>query len=158
MNNINYVAWWGAVLSTVVFGWDIIKWATKGARVIVTTQCNITYIDSRVISSETTEHGTRQTLAQYCHVEILNRGDAATTIISIEASHNHKKHKPKIGFSGQLFVSHSGTNFPLRLAAGEMWSGRVEMLNFEALIKQGRTYISVRTSHRTKPIRAYLKI
>lgn len=157
MNNIDLVAWWGAIVSTIVFGWDIFKWANKGAKLAVLTRCHVSYPDGRVTSVEQTAHGARTSLAEYCHIEVFNKGDVATTIISIEGSHEHKKSELQIGCSDPMFVAHGGKALPVVLAPGEMWSARFEMTHVEALAQRGRPYISIRSSHRVRPIRTYPK-
>lgn len=157
MDKISWVAWWGAVLSSIVFAWDIYKWARKGPRVKVLTRCHVSYSDARVVSTQQTEHGTSTELADYCHIEIANLGETATTVISLEAMHDRKKTEPQASVSGSAFQQHHGKVLPAVLAPGGMWSGRIEMGNISFLAKRGRPYIAVRCSHKDQPIRAYPK-
>jgi hypothetical protein len=47
-------AWWGAVLATVVFAWDVYKWAKSGPRVVMTVQTHMKMINIPRWSAEAT--------------------------------------------------------------------------------------------------------
>ena len=152
---ISAVAWWGAILSTLVFAWDVYKWMRKGPRVKVIARCNVCYPDSRVISEKEVDGGTRRELADYCHIEIVNLGELPTTIMSFEGAHTRKRTEPQAGLSGSVFVAHDGKTLPQVLRSGEVWSGRVEMDHLRFLASRGKPYIDVRFAHNAKPVRVY---
>jgi hypothetical protein len=41
MNAPDAAAWWGAALATIVFGWDIYKWLTSGAKITLSATGNM---------------------------------------------------------------------------------------------------------------------
>lgn len=155
MNTTSVVAWWGAIIATIVLLWDIVKWTRTGPRVGITTQCHVCYPDAKVLHVEQAEHGQVSHLADYCHIEIFNTGDRATTIISIEGTHRRKKSEMQIYSGGVQFEAHHGKTLPIVLAAGEMWSARFEMDNLYRLAERGRPVILVRTSHLRRPIEVF---
>ena len=93
------------------------------------------------------------TLAEYCHIEVLNTGFQPTTLINMEATIAPKAGGLQIGYSSVAFVAHVGSRpLPALLSPGEMWSARLEMGSLEGLAKHGLPIIRVRASHNKKPI------
>src|SRR6266850_3902506 len=70
------VAWWGAVLSTIVLLWDIYKWRTAGPKLRVVAQSglegiNMPELDGKILFS----------------IDVTNYGDRPTTITSVCLMH-----------------------------------------------------------------------
>lgn len=157
MELTDFVAWWGAVVATLVFFWDVAKWFNAGPRLKINIRSYVGYPDSRVISTQATETGTMQELAEYCHIEIINTGDRPTTLITIEGAHEQSKRDVKLYSSSACFTGHYGKNLPLVLGPGEMWSCRLEMNDIHRLAEYGQPVIKLQTSHKEHPISIYPK-
>ena len=64
-------AWWGAIVASIVLLWDIFKWVTKGAHVIVNAAPNmqtVNHIEGKLDDNK------------LIFVEAINTGDLPTTI------------------------------------------------------------------------------
>ena len=145
----NTVAWYAAVVATVVFVWDIVKWLRIRPRLRVNATCNVSYPDARVLDNKQLDGGgAATTLAEYCHVEVLNTGGQPTTLIDIQVTHIPKRDRPRIGSSSVAFALHAGSKpLPALLGPGEMWSARVEMGHLETIAEHGSPIIRIRASH-----------
>lgn len=153
MQGIDYVAWWGAVVATLVLLWDVAKWFKSGPRVSQRIQLDTFYPDSKVLSVEKLEHGESRKLAAYCHIELVNTGTLPTTIMGILATHRPGKNKiGQISFDNQRFIPHYGKTLPYVLSSGEVWSCRFEMSDLHKLAEWGRPCIKVTVSHKRKPV------
>lgn len=153
---INYVAWWGAIIATLLLIWDVMKWFKSGARIRALAWSNVWYMDGEVTKSEKVEGGVSKVLADYCHIELINTGNLPTTIMGIEAAHTPGKivdqYSGRFGFTRQAFTPHFNKKLPAALAPGEVWSCRFAMSNLVELAKHGSPYIKVHVSHKKKPI------
>ncbi|NQZ83345.1 MAG: hypothetical protein HRT52_20265 [Colwellia sp.] len=155
MGNTEIVAWWGAILASLVLGWDIIKWFQSGPKLKKRISLNIRYDDSKVIKKEKHENGESVFYEEYCHIELVNVGTLPTTIMGITAKHKkHKKQKQGLQKSvmQQVFTEHFGKKFPHVISSGEVWSCRLPMNFYETLLDCGRPEIHVSVSHLDKPI------
>jgi len=151
IDSVMIVAWWGAIVATLVLLWDIVKWFTSGAKVKYRYACNIHYNDGRVISVEKiNEDHTVTEYAEYCHIELINNGTSPTTIMTILATHKYKKGM-KLSMGKEGFVEHFGNKLPYVLRVGEIWSCRLEMKELEKLSKYGKPEVHVSLSHKDKP-------
>ncbi len=147
------VAWWGAIVATVVLLWDFFKWKTSGPKIKSRLALNVHYDDGKVISTETKNNVTTQEYEEYCHIELINTGDLPTTIMSVSATHQPTK-KSKIihGAFHPAFTAHQGKKLPHVLPPGEVWSCRLGMGHYESIFKQNTPEIHVVLSHRDKPL------
>lgn len=152
MQGIDYVAWWGAVVATLVLIWDVAKWFKAGPNVKPRARLNTYYPDSRVLKVEKLENGESKELAAYCHVELVNTGTLPTTIMDISASHTRGANELQMTATNQRFTPHHGNVFPHVLPPGEVWSCRLEMSDLHKLAERGKPFIEVRVSHRPRPI------
>ncbi|WP_444909084.1 hypothetical protein [Microbulbifer sp. TRSA005] len=157
MEDIDFIKWWGAVVATIALSWNFFNFFLSNARMKVKLKPNTCYPDSRVISKEVSEHGTSSTLASYCHKEIVNVGRVAGTITKIEASHT-SKNGSTLTKTDQRFQSHTHQNFPILLAPGEIWSGRIEMEDLIDLSKYGKLIFSVEFGYRDRPVKVHARI
>jgi hypothetical protein len=148
-----YVAWYAAAVATVVLGWDIAKWLSARPRFRVTARGPVCYADGAVLSTRTMPNGgTSQELADYCQVEIVNVGAQSSTLIEIEATHRVSGTPGKVFASSAAFELRSRKQLPAKLDPGEVWSARIDMRKLKAIIDRGKPVISIRTSHRARPI------
>lgn len=143
------VAIYAAVLSTIVFLWDIAKWLREGPRLRFTAKKNTFYEDSPRVNIVKTEYGEQGDVVTYCHIEVSNVGNAPTTILNIEATFKprlFKKSKFKIFLSHIAFQPHGNRPLPATIAVGEIWSARVEMNRINNLAQYGTPVIRLKTS------------
>lgn len=152
MQGIDYVAWWGAIVATLVFAWDIAKWLKDGPVIRSRVQLNTAYADARVVRTEKIENGESKELALYCHVELVNIGKLPTTIMGVSASHSKGKETLQMTATSQRFTPHYGKTLPHVLGSGEVWSCRIEMEDIQKLSQKGEPYIEVSVSHKKEPI------
>jgi hypothetical protein len=155
MTITSIAAWWGAVVSTAVFIWDIVKWLNRGAKLRVNISPNVTYPDAERISTRTDEQGcTYGQLANYYHIEIANVGAQPTTILSIEATHLHSlPNGPQISCSGPCFRFHNGASLPHKLGPGESVGARLDSRMVDQLMSQGAPILILRAAHSAKPLK-----
>ncbi|MBI3222025.1 MAG: hypothetical protein HYZ46_02875 [Nitrosomonadales bacterium] len=152
MQGIDYVAWWGAVVATLVFLWDVAKWFKSGPKIRQRIQPDIFYPDSKVLSVEKSGNGESKELAAYCHIELVNTGTLPTTIMGISATHKRNGKFGQMSFDNQSFTPHYGKTLPYVLSPGEVWSCRLEMSGLHKLAEWGRPYIEVTVSHKRSPV------
>lgn len=152
MQGIDYVAWWGAVVATLVLLWDVAKWFRSGPKIKQRIQLDTFYPDSKVLSVEKLESGESKELAAYCHIEIVNTGTLPTTIMGISATHMGGRQNGQASLSNQSFTPHYGKTLPHVLPPGEVWNCRLEMSDLHMLARRGEPYIEVFVSHKNSPI------
>ena len=152
MQGIDYVAWWGAIVATLVLMWDVAKWLKTGPKIRKRIQLNTGYLDSKVLSVEKLENGESKKLAVYCHIELVNTGTSPTTIMGIMATHVNARQEGQMSVTSQRFLPHYGNTLPYVLSPGEVWSCRLEMSDLYRSAERGTPYIEVSVSHKRKPI------
>ncbi len=140
------VAWYGAVVATVVFVWDIWKWQRRQARLRVSIRGGVCYPDGGVSKVEKTPYGEVQTLIPYYHIEVSNTGELPTTILDVQGTTKRLglsdrirswRHKYVGVFGGGRFVAHQ-KSLPHLLGPGEVWSCRVTEDDILHLCQGGR--------------------
>ncbi|WP_194856928.1 hypothetical protein [Alloalcanivorax venustensis] len=150
MENIDFVKWWGAVLATLAFGWNIYNTVTNAPRLKVKLRPETSYPDARVIATEKGEHGESRVLATYCHIEITNTGRLPATVTNIEATHVDNGNGT-LSFGFPRFQSHSPETLPLFIGPGQLWSCRLEMDDLYRLMEYGKPEIHITVSYKDKP-------
>ena len=142
------LAWWGAIVATLVLIWDIIKWRREGVHLTVKIKA-VDGLDGKFI-----------------RCEICNRGGKATTIKEVVLLTYQDK------FFLRLFRMPAMTralsfcadmNLPFRLDAGSAWIRTYEFPkgehrsmgedDYAELIEQGRLNYKVSFSHRSRSVR-----
>lgn len=148
-------AWWGAVVASLVFIWDIYKWKKSGPRIAVHLAPNMLAI------GEASREGKKLVL-----VSITNVGDRPTTLKNIGMEFYTKWQKrflhkfERCLFYPNLNYAHT---LPRLLNPGEEWTGVIpqERLDLKIDLKEmadiGYVYICVAPSHQKKIIRKRLK-
>jgi len=143
------LALWGAVLATVVFAWDIVKWRRNAARLKFMVRADTYYHDSKAVPILGDPNGAAE-LQPSIHIELANIGIYPTTILSVWA-----EQKLDIGgtfsSSGSVFQVHFGKNLPYMIGVGDIWSCRVDQAS---LRRQGKAPIQIfiSVSHLAKPL------
>jgi hypothetical protein len=153
------VAWYAAILSTTVVAWDIVKWWRAEPRLRISARADVSYTDGEVVHREQRPDGTEVgTLASYCHVDIVNTGGRATTLIAVEAmSRRTGDNGGEMGFGANAFTRHRGSNeLPVKLAPGDLWSARIDMRKLDGLEQFGSIRIKAKAAYREKPVEARL--
>ncbi|SRR6266581_9065706 len=157
------VAWYGAIVATAVFAFDIWKWARRRARLRVRITKNVFYDDGGFSKVEQTPHGEVKTGIPYYHIEIANIGELPTTILGVSATTREgitdKLRKDRFTFKGVMgvmggegtFKSHYGKNLPHVLSAGEVWSCRVPDDRIMGLCQAGHPKLEVAASCWRRP-------
>jgi hypothetical protein len=122
-------AWWGAVLATIVFFWDVYRWARSGARLVVTATPNMQQVVPGV------------GLSPDLHVNTLvrNVGDASTTITHVMG---YVFQPGWLGFGRQrvaaFAIAPGPTNvYPHVLEAGSTWNAWVPQSELERVLAKG---------------------
>ena len=152
MGSTDVVAWWGAVVATLVLLWDVAKWLQSGANVKSRIVLNAYYDDAKVLEREKLENGERITLEEYCHVELVNVGSLPTTIMGVRATHSKSKQGPQLTIFQEVFTEHYGKKLPHVLSPGEVWSCRLPMDRYLTIFQHGTPEIRVSVSHKPKPL------
>lgn len=147
MNATDTAAWWGAVIATLVFAWDIFKWLKSGTSLRLTATSNMQLMYDEV---------PKPTDAKYILVDISNTGDMKTTI-------THLVGVCYTSFWRWLFWQKPDVNFfiptpefakelPYILEPGEKWSGSFKQTEeLESWLKTGRFYCGIHHSNSSKP-------
>lgn len=138
------LAWWGAILSSVVFLWDIYKWKTAGPKIRFSIQTGMEsvnmpeYDGKKLIVSNVTNYGDRSTT-------ITNLG-----FLYFESLWSQIRQKPDRAF---IFPHPSSVNtLPFELKEGSVWSGIViQDQQLEEMATKGRLYCVLYLSHDEKP-------
>ena len=149
-------AWWGAIIATVVLVWDVVKWSRDKPRVRISTSMPVSYWDSESIEETTLDGKVVEKLKSYCHIEIINRGNVPTTIVSVCCS--NKPGEGMVEHSNHDIFIHDGNRLPHVLGAGQLWSCRIPESGVKNISRQHKdAYVKVRLSHRDGFIYAKVK-
>tara|TARA_B110000977_G_scaffold91691_1_gene121620 strand:+ start:1778 stop:2269 length:492 start_codon:yes stop_codon:yes gene_type:complete len=150
MEEIDFVKWWGAVLATIAFIWNVYNSLSNAPKLKVKLRSNTSYPNSRVISTAITEYGESRELVLYCHIEITNVGKLPGTVTNIELTHSGNG-GDRLS-SSQNFSSNSTDTIPLLISPGQLWSCRLEMQRIYRMAKLGKPQIHIEVSYKNKPI------
>jgi len=123
-------AWWGAVLATIVFLWEIYKWFRSGARLRISAAK-----DMQVLGAD---GGLNDVL--HVFLTVHNVGSAVTTITHL-VGYNYKNHF--FAFTGRrsgVFVVSPGSTavYPHVIEPGKTWTAVVPQSDFEIASKNGK--------------------
>lgn len=151
MTGTGFVAAWGAIVATIALAWNIYNSLSNKPIVKVTTKSNVSYPDSRVISTKTTSNGEEKKIAAYCHIDITNTGKLPTTITDTQLTHKDNR-KSQFSCTIQRFEFFQSKDLPALLGPGELLCCRVEMLELERISKYGTPELRISVSHLKKPI------
>jgi hypothetical protein len=142
------VAWWGAILSTIIFLWDIYKWKTSGPRLKVDISANMQYF----------EQGTgRVDDKDYIVLNISNTGQRLTTITNVgmqyfESRIKRMLRKPTASFIVPTPNQHYPT--PHKLEAGTTWMATIiQTADLVTMAEKGFLDCLIYYSQSNKPFR-----
>lgn len=139
-------AWWGAVIATLLLGWDIYKWKRSGPIINVSVSSNMKPVGNSLsrIQDKT-----------FIYVEVVNKGDRKTTITHLVVFHYSSFFKKLINKKNMQGIVVSALNKPLPyvLEPGELWQGGIlQNKELEEMIKNGYLYCGIFHSSGNKPI------
>jgi len=141
------VAWYGAIVATAVFVWNIWTWTRRQARLRVQIRGRVFYPDGTVLETEKTANGETKVYATYYHVEVTNIGELPTTILGASATTRAAGVLDRLQawrysvvgeFGTHAFFPHNQKTPPHTLGPGEVWSCRVQEDNIHNLRQKGR--------------------
>ena len=147
MNASIVAAWWGAIVASIVLLWEIFKWATRGAHVIVNASPNLQTVNQ---AEGKLDDG------KIIYVEAINAGDLPTTITHL-VFHQYetvlKKFFNEPQNQGVIIKQGAGHELPHLLTPGSHWVG---MINQDELVEKlgdkGLFYCGVIHTPRKKPV------
>ena len=120
------VAWWGAIVATLVLIWDVYKWKRSGPLHRVTARPNMRSLDG-------------DNKGVYIIVEVSNIGDKSTTLTDLVGVCYKSRlavflRKPNYSFvvPNTMFRK----MLPFLLIPGDCWTGGIDQRNLEKEIKE----------------------
>lgn len=139
------VAWWGAVLATIVFLWDIYKWRTAGPKLRVSVQSGMKSINMPQYEGKT-----------LIYVNVSNYGDRPTTITNLGYLHFANLWTRMRGRPDAAAIVPNPNDvhlLPYELKQGNLWSGiAIQNDQVTKWATEGRLYCVLYHSHREQPI------
>lgn len=142
---INIVAWWGAIVATVVLLWDIYKWKTAGPKIRFVVRPGIIVVGDPARKGQS-----------FISAEATNIGDRPTTITNLVIQHYKSyfamlRHKPQ---TSMLVTKPSASQpLPYVLQPGSVWQGLCPQTGeIEDLAKTGYLVCGLCHSHSNKEI------
>ncbi len=143
-------AWWGAIVATVVFLWDIYKWRKSGVVLRVTASPNMqtftgVFEEPKFVIVEVVNNGNKKTtLTHLVGVQYLSWTDR------IRKKSKHTFFVPTPLFNAQL---------PYVLGVGERWMSGIEQTDeLEKWSREGLLYIGVCDTSKTMSTIVRVKI
>jgi len=152
MSPSEVAAWYGAVLATVVFMWNVVwnvyTWKRTGAIVNVTSTPNWKVFNGIPNGLED---------KTFIFVRAANTGDRKTTLTHLVVSHYTSVFKLLIRIrseeSGVVLRPELSRPLPYVLGPGEQWEGGIiQTKKLEEISKKGYLYCGVLHSSRKRPI------
>lgn len=129
MNAEAVAAWWGAIVSTILGVWEIVRWARSGARLRVRLASNMQHFVPGV--------GFNPKL--HVSISISNVGDASTTITHLVACsyQNWWKWLRKNPTAQGVIEPGPSSVYPHVLEPGTRWSAWVPQEIFQEMLVKG---------------------
>ena len=109
------VAWWGAILSSIVFIWDIVKWRLSGPRLRLSLRPGMKSINIPEFEDKT-----------IIIAEVVNFGDRPTTITHLSFSYYNSRWNLLTKRGTKSFIIGTPNpwyRIPFELRQGTSWSG-----------------------------------
>jgi len=155
------VAWYGAVGATLTLLFNVWKYLRETARLQVRI-FSMFYPDGGFSGIEETPNGQVQIATMYYHIEVINVGERATTIMGVSATtraigllerirRKLNGRRGEMGMAVGAFTPHYGQNFPHVIAPGGVWSCRVKQSQIDPLNAFGRPKLEVTASCWRRP-------
>lgn len=137
-------AWWGAIIATLLFIWDIYKHCTSGAKLFITTHVNM-----RAINIPNREG------KDWILVTVTNNGTIPATITQVAGLYYKNWFRLVIRKPNKAFIQGGaplpGYEFPYVLSPGQTWQGT--MVQDDETIKMAKNgYLYCLVSHSSKKL------
>ena len=150
-NASDYAAWWGAIIATFAFIWNLINTIRDGARIKITATPNMVYYPPDPVTKG----------KSYISLTAVNRGNSATTITNF-CGYYAKSRWDVMRKKAQYFVVNTtelSHPIPKLLNPGEEWKGMLDQGDLEKK-KEGASFIYVGVVHNQskKPIYKRVKL
>lgn len=148
----DYAAWWGAIIATLVFIWEIYKWHDDRPKLRVTIGSDL------VIWNELTGIGDKK----YLRISVVNRGGTTTKIEALHFFHYKSYFKFLFSKPSQnawlIHVVHPNEPMPFKIDINERWTVNLEQTDeLYEFSKNGFFCVAIYCSHCDKPIRKKIK-
>lgn len=116
----DYAAWWGAIVASIVFVWEIVKYARQGPRLRITARPNMIQIPPDAIAGD----------VNWICVEVVNVGDQGTTLTTLGGYHFDSALKLhfrrwKVAKHAFVFPNPQGPALPFFIEPGKRWSALI---------------------------------
>jgi hypothetical protein len=151
MTGVEFLAWWGAIVSTLVLAWDIYKWKTTGAKLTITSSVNME-------SYNIPEYEGKKLVT----ANISNVGDRATTITTVALVFYKSKFHKILGKSSKVFVLPLPSTvqpLPFVINPGAIWTAIGEQdEEVKEMAAEGILTWQVFHSQNRKPVSVVIKI
>ncbi len=139
------VAWWGAVLATVVFIWDIYKWSAAGLKLRISVQTGMTSVNMPDYQGKS-----------LITIDVSNFGDRPTTITNLGYYYFSSSWKRFLNQPDKAAIvpkPSDSQRLPFELKPGGVWMGiAVQDEELTAWAKEGLLYCVLYHSHNKQPV------
>ena len=146
MSPTSIVAWWGAILSTIVFLWDIYKHRTAGPRLRFTAQTGMETLNIPMYEGKTV-----------ILANVTNFGSRPTTITNLGYLYFAKRRHFRKRIPDKAFVIPNPSTaqpLPFELKPGVVWMGiAIQDPQIEEWATTGILDMMLYHSHDQKPLR-----
>lgn len=138
------IAWWGAILSSTVFAWDIYKWGSSGPKIRLSVETNMKTINHPLFDGQTLMIATASNNGPDTTITNLGFLYFPTLISWI-------RRKPRKGFVSSN--PSPAQPLPFLLTQGGHWQGMTtQSAEIEEMLRSGRLYCNLYCSHSNRPI------
>jgi hypothetical protein len=146
MDPTKVVAWWGAILSTTVFLWDIYKHKTAGPRLRFTVQTGMQALNMPMYEGR-----------MLIRANVTNYGDRPTTITNLGYLYYEKRRfvRKRVPDKAAIVPNPSiAQPLPFELRPGALWTGiAIQDREIENWAIGGILDMVIYHSHTSKPMR-----
>jgi len=115
MTAVEFLAWWGAIVSTIVLAWDIYKWKTAGAKLRISSSSNMESYNIPELEGK-----------DLITTNVANLGDRPTTITTVALVFYKSKFHKIFNKSNKVFIlpmPNTAQPLPFVLNPGGIWTG-----------------------------------
>jgi hypothetical protein len=147
------VAWWGAILATIVFIWDVIKWKLAGPKLRLRVNCNMKTMNMPLYEGRT-----------LIVADVVNCGDRSTTITHLGFRYYRNLWDRVVGALFRRILKQDRTeivildpnpslSLPHELQPGKMWDGLADQEELLEGIGTNRYILcDIYHTHRKRPL------
>jgi hypothetical protein len=148
MSTTDFLAWWGAVVATLVALWDVFKWWQSGSKLHVRALPNM----------RAYQEGRGTLPGEFILVKVVNRGNSKTTLTTIALVHYASKWKQlrrRTDFQALIPTPGHGHALPMVLDVGEEWAGTITRNpDIDRLARNGYLYCCAYETTKDRPARS----